>query len=70
MAKYKRQTRKHSASITTEAKAAGPTSGSGAGGSTSGFNPDYSYVVKDLRRIGVLAGTFIVVLVAISFFLR
>lgn len=34
------------------------------------FNPDYTYVQKDLRRIGTLAGFFIVVLVALSFFLR
>lgn len=34
------------------------------------FNPDYSYVIKDLRRIGALAGTFFVVLVVLSFFLR
>jgi hypothetical protein len=33
------------------------------------FNPDYSYVVKDLRRIGLLAGTFFVVLVVLSFLL-
>lgn len=36
----------------------------------SEFNPDYTYVKKDLRRIGTLAGFFIVVLVALSFFLR
>jgi hypothetical protein len=34
------------------------------------FNPDYSMVRKDLKRIGMLAGFFIVVLVALSFFLR
>jgi len=34
------------------------------------FNPDYSYVIKDLRRIGILAGTFMAILVALSFFLR
>jgi hypothetical protein len=34
------------------------------------FNPDYSYVKKDLARIGTLAGFFIVVLVALSFILR
>jgi hypothetical protein len=34
------------------------------------FKPDYAYVVKDLRRIGMLAGSFIVILVALSFFLR
>ena len=34
------------------------------------FNPDYSYVVGDLKRIGTLAGIFFVVLVVLSFFLR
>jgi len=34
------------------------------------FNPDYSYVKKDLKRIGILAGSFFVVLVVLSFFLR
>lgn len=34
------------------------------------FNPDYSMVRKDLKRIGALAGFFIVALVALSFFLK
>ncbi|HZD56046.1 MAG TPA: hypothetical protein VE136_04950 [Anaerolineales bacterium] len=34
------------------------------------FDPDYQYVVKDLRRIGTLAGTFLAILVVLSFFLR
>lgn len=34
------------------------------------FNPDYSMVKKDLVRIGSLAGFFILVLVALSFFLK
>lgn len=34
------------------------------------FNPDYTYVKKDLARIGTLAAFFIVVLIALSFFLR
>ena len=34
------------------------------------FNPDYTYVKRDLRRIGTLAGFFISVLVILSFFLR
>ena len=37
---------------------------------TTEFNPDYSYVVKDLKRIGTLAGTFFVILIALSFFIR
>ena len=31
------------------------------------FNPDYSIVKKDLRRIGMLAGIFVVVLIALAF---
>ncbi len=34
------------------------------------FNPDYTMVKKDLKRIGALAGFFIVVLVTLSFFLK
>lgn len=34
------------------------------------FNPDYTMVKKDLKRIGSLAGFFIVALVALSFFLK
>ncbi len=34
------------------------------------FNPDYTYVLKDLKRIGLLAGTFIGLLIVLSFFLR
>jgi len=34
------------------------------------FNPDYSYVKKDLARIGTLAGFFIVVLIVLSFFIK
>ena len=38
--------------------------------SSAEFNPDYSYVVKDLKRIGMLAGSFFVVLIALSFILN
>lgn len=34
------------------------------------FNPDYSYVKQDLKRIGILAGSFFAVLIVLSFFLR
>ena len=33
------------------------------------FNPNYAPVIKDLRRIGFLAGSFLVILVVLSFFL-
>jgi hypothetical protein len=34
------------------------------------FNPDYSPVIRDLKRIGILAGSFVAILVVLSFFLR
>ena len=34
------------------------------------FNPDYSTVIRDLKRIGALAGSFVIILVVLSFFLR
>lgn len=34
------------------------------------FNPDYSMVRKDLKRIGILAGFFITALVVLSFILK
>jgi hypothetical protein len=37
---------------------------------SSEFNPDYSYVIKDLKRIGTLAVFFLTVLVVLSFILR
>ncbi len=36
----------------------------------AGFNPDYTYVRKDLRRIGILAATFITLMIVASFLLR
>ncbi len=38
--------------------------------SEKGFNPDYSDVIKDLKRIGTLAGTFFVIMIILSFFLK
>ena len=32
------------------------------------FNPDYSIIKHDLKRIGVLAGTFFVILVVLAIF--
>lgn len=33
------------------------------------FAPDYTYIRKDLKRIGLLSGTFVVILIALSFIL-
>jgi hypothetical protein len=32
------------------------------------FNPDYSIIKRDLKRIGLLAGTFIVILIVMAVF--
>ena len=40
------------------------------GSSASDFNPDYSYVKKDLKRIGILAAVFFVILIILTFVLR
>jgi hypothetical protein len=34
----------------------------------SEFNPDYSTTKRELRRIGILAGTFIVILIVLAIF--
>ena len=34
------------------------------------FNPDYTHIKHDLGRIGMLAGSFFVILVILSFILR
>ena len=41
-----------------------------AASSRTEFNPDYSDVKKDLRRIGTLAGFFITVLIVLSFIIK
>ena len=40
------------------------------GNRPTGFNPDYHFVINDIRRVGILAGSFIVILVVLSFFLH
>jgi hypothetical protein len=34
------------------------------------FNPDYTYIKRDLSRIGILAGAFFIILVVLKFFLH
>jgi hypothetical protein len=53
-------------SVTAERAAPGLARRTG----TAEFNPDYGYVIKDLKRIGTLAGSFFVILIILSFFLN
>ena len=66
MSKKKRQSRKSTKKATTAQVRTGRTSVT----SEMEFNPDYSQTIKDLKRIGILASSFFVVLVVLSFFLR
>jgi hypothetical protein len=73
--KSKKQVRKASKITAPELNSAavsqiGTSIGFSSRASSTEFNPDYSQTKKDLKRIGVLAGTFFTVLVIISFFLR
>lgn len=63
--KTKRQLRKDAAVYFAPAKEDASTASR-----PSGFNPDYTHIVKDLGRIGTIAGGFIVILVVLSFFLH
>jgi hypothetical protein len=65
--KTKRQTQRSVSTATLDPETAS-TPGS-ARGIDRNFNPDYSYVIKDLKRIGLLAGFFFGVLIILSFFL-
>jgi hypothetical protein len=65
--KAKRQTQRSVTTATPDSEISS-TPGSSRGIDRN-FNPDYSYVIKDLKRIGLLAGFFFGVLIILSFFL-
>ena len=46
------------------------TSSAASSSSRTEFNPDYTHVKRDLSRIGVLAGAFFIILIALSFFIN
>jgi hypothetical protein len=53
---------------TASTPAAGPRE-SVSVGRAGEFKPDYTYVIKDLKRIALLAGAIIAGLIVLSFFL-
>lgn len=61
--KSKRQSRRSSGVSSAYA------SSSGSRSLSTDFDPDYTYVISDLKRIGILAGSFFVVLVILAFIL-
>jgi hypothetical protein len=73
--KYKRNvshssTRKTPAAGTSQAPVVEKSSTPSYSRRTAEFNPDYTYIIHDLKRIGILAGSFFVVLIALSFILN
>jgi len=58
-------------SVRPAASTASAASSAGSRSSyTQEFNPDYHLVIQDLKKIGILAVSFISLLVILSFFLR
>jgi hypothetical protein len=70
--KQKRQGARPITTPTSQSTAAAPASGTSSFRSslTTEFNPDYTYVKQDLKRIGILASSFVIILVVISFFIH
>jgi hypothetical protein len=66
----KRQTRTTSTQMVNGTPAAPRTAVPLKAAIAQDFNPDYTLVKKDLKRIAILAVTFISSLVILSFFLR
>jgi len=46
------------------------TSSAASSSARTEFNPDYTHVKRDLRRIGILAGSFFAILIVLSFFIK
>jgi hypothetical protein len=49
---------------------AAPTFAGIKSGTATEFTPDYSQTKADLKRIGILAGSFFALLIALSFFIK
>ena len=47
-----------------------PTSMFARRATASEFNPDYTYIRNDLKRIGIMSGSFVIILFVLSFFLH
>jgi len=68
--KYKRYVSQSLKEQTEANTASGTAAPAAVRRASAEFNPDYGYIIRDLKRIGILAGTFIAVLIALSFILN
>jgi hypothetical protein len=66
----KKNRKKYRNKVAPIAQVDGPNASTSVVNRSIGFNPDYSYVIKDLKRIGSLALFFLGVLIVLSFILR
>lgn len=57
-------------SVTPVAQSREPAPASRVTSYVEQFSADYTYVKRDLRRIGILAGSFIAILIILSFFIQ
>ena len=67
--KTKRQVRKTTV-VSTPVTPVTTVSTNGNRPYVSDFHPDYTPIIRDLKRIGTLAGSFFVILIVLSLFLR
>lgn len=67
MSKKKRRGRPNIPQVTLERYAPGKAGRTRRVKGDEDFNPDYSHIVKDLKRIAVLGTGFVALLIAISF---
>jgi len=71
-----RRSSRNTSPVATVSRPAATSAPKPAGASVGGrpfereFNPDYTPVIKDLKRIGTLAGTFFILLIILSLFLK
>lgn len=70
MSKKKKRTRPNIPEVTLQRYAPGSTGRTSRTGGDEDFNPDYSHVIRDLKRIAILGSSFIVLLIALSFILN
>jgi hypothetical protein len=64
-----KKSRSISTSSTSTVKSAPTFAGIQRGAANVEFNPDYSTIKQELKRVGILAGIFFAFLIALSFVL-
>lgn len=69
MSKKKKRSRPNIPEVTLRRYAPGSAGRTSRVKGDEDFEPDYSYVIKDLKRIGLLGTSFVLLLIILSIFL-